>query len=127
MGAVTHDRSGTRRRGIWATPTGDARTASVAVFITFFLSGFNFSGWAARLPAVRDALGFSPNKMGVLLLLAAIGSLLALPMSGVVVQWLGARRTVQVSAGLNTAGRPTTGPPHRTSAARAASRSRPAG
>jgi len=104
MGAVTHDRSGTRRRGIWATPTGDARTASVAVFITFFLSGFNFSGWAARLPAVRDALGFSPNKMGVLLLLAAIGSLLALPMSGVVVQWLGARRTVQVSAGLNTAG-----------------------
>jgi len=104
MGAVTHDRSGTRRRGIWATPTGDARTASVAVFITFFLSGFNFAGWAARLPAVRDALGFSPNKMGVLLLLAAIGSLLALPMSGVVVQWLGARRTVQVSAGLNTAG-----------------------
>jgi len=104
MGAVTHDRSGTRRRGIWATPTGDARTASVAVFITFFLSGFNFSGWAARLPAVRDALDFSPNQMGVLLLLAAIGSLLALPMSGVVVQWLGARRTVQVSAGLNTAG-----------------------
>lgn len=104
MGAVADDRSGTRRRGIWATPTGDARTASVAVFITFFLSGFNFAGWAARLPAVRDALGFSPNEMGVLLLLAAIGSLLALPMSGVVVQWLGARRTVQVSAGLNTAG-----------------------
>lgn len=104
MGAVTDDRSSTRRRGIWATPTGDARTASVAVFITFFLSGFNFSGWAARLPAVRDALDFSPNQMGVLLLLAAIGSLLALPMSGVVVQWLGARRTVQVSAGLNTAG-----------------------
>src|SRR5665647_2980670 len=104
MGAVTDDRSGTRRRGIWATPTGDARTASVAVFITFFLSGFNFAGWAARLPAVRDALDFSPNEMGVLLLVAAIGSLLALPMSGVVVQWLGARRTVQVSAGLNTAG-----------------------
>jgi len=101
---VTDARSSTRRRGIWATPTGDARTASVAVFITFFLSGFNFSGWAARLPAVRDALDFSPNQMGVLLLLAAIGSLLALPMSGVVVQWLGARRTVQVSAGLNTAG-----------------------
>lgn len=81
-----------------------ARAASVAVFVTFALSGFNFSGWAARLPAVRDALDFSPNQMGVLLLVAALFSLAALPLSGWVVQLLGARHTVQISASMNTGG-----------------------
>lgn len=91
-------------RAVWAAPTGAPGPASVAVFATFFLSGFNFSGWAARLPAVRDALDFSPNQMGVLLLVGAFGSLGSLPLSGVVVERLGARRTVEVSAGLNTGG-----------------------
>ena len=81
-----------------------AGAASAAVFVTFLLSGFNFSGWAARLPAVRDALDLSPNQMGVLLLVAALFSLAALPLSGWVVQLLGARRTVQISASMNSSG-----------------------
>ena len=90
---------GGRARGIDA-----ARAASIAVFVTFLLSGFNFAGWAARLPAVRDALQLSPNEMGLLLLFGAVFSLTALPLSGWVVQLLGARRTVQISASLNTGG-----------------------
>jgi MFS family permease len=85
-------------------PGGVAGAASVAVFVTFLLSGFNFAGWAARLPAVRDALEFSPNQMGLLLLVGAGFSLVALPLSGWVVQLLGARRTVQISASLNSGG-----------------------
>jgi len=80
------------------------RTAAVAVFITFALNGFNFASWAARLPAVRDALGMRPEQVGLLLLVASIGALSALPLSGVVVQRLGARRTIVTFAVVNTAG-----------------------
>jgi len=91
-------------RALWGRPVGSPGPASTAVFMTFLLSGFNFSSWATRLPAVRDALDFSPNQMGLLLLVGAFGSLLSLPLSGVVVQRLGARRTVELSAALNTGG-----------------------
>ncbi|WP_250443886.1 MFS transporter [Actinotalea sp. C106] len=78
--------------------------ASAAVFATFVLNGFNFANWAARLPAVRDQLELRPNEMGVLLLLGAIGSLAALPLSGLVVQRLGARRTILTFAVINVVG-----------------------
>lgn len=80
------------------------RTAAVAVFVTFALNGFNFASWAARLPAVRDALDMRPEQVGLLLLMASIGALSALPLSGVVVQRLGARRTIVTFAAVNTAG-----------------------
>ncbi|WP_028045090.1 MFS transporter [Cellulomonas sp. URHE0023] len=78
--------------------------ASVAVFVVFFLNGFNFATWAARLPAIRDGLDFSPAQMGALLLVGAVGSLVALPLSGMVVERLGARRTVFAFAVLNAVG-----------------------
>lgn len=87
-----------------AHPGKSPRAAAVAVFMSFVLNGFNLAGWAARLPTVRDELGLSPNQLGFLLLLGATGSLVALPASGIVVQRLGARRTVQVFATLNVTG-----------------------
>ena len=80
------------------------RTAAVAVFVTFALNGFNFASWAARLPAVRDALEMRPEQVGLLLLVASIGALSALPLSGLVVQRLGARRTIVTFAAVNTTG-----------------------
>ena len=80
-----------------AVPAAGVRRASWAVFAVFFLSGFAFSGWASRLPTVRDALDLTPAQMGVLLLALAAGSVIALPLSGIVVQRLGATRTVQVA------------------------------
>lgn len=78
--------------------------ASIAVFVVFFLNGFNFASWAARLPAIRDGLGFDPAQMGLLLLVGAVGSLVALPLSGMVIERLGARRTVLAFAILNASG-----------------------
>lgn len=80
------------------------QAATWAVFAVFFLNGFNFASWASRLPAVRDALGLSEGSMGFLLLFAAVGSLLALPLAGMVVQRLGASRAVLLFAAVNTAG-----------------------
>lgn len=78
--------------------------ASLAVFVTFLLNGFNFASWAARLPAVRDGLDLRPEQIGLLLLVGSIGSLVALPLSGMVVQRLGARRTILIFATVNAAG-----------------------
>lgn len=85
-------------------PSREVRRASTAVFVVFLLSGVNFASWAARLPAVRDALGLTPDRMGVLLLIGAFGSLLALPLSGMVVERIGARSTVLGFAVVNGAG-----------------------
>lgn len=80
------------------------RAATVAVVVVFVLNGFNFASWASRLPAVRDALELRPNELGLLLLVGAVGSLVSLPLSGLVVQRLGAQRTVVLFASLNVAG-----------------------
>lgn len=78
--------------------------AAWAVFAIFVLNGFNFASWASRLPTTRTMLGFSEAQMGVLLLMAAIGSVVALPLSGWITSRLGARRTIVVFALVNSAG-----------------------
>jgi MFS family permease len=80
------------------------RRASAAVFVVFVLSGFNFASWAARLPAIRDGLGYSPARMGLLLLVGSVGSLLALPLAGIVAERFGTRRAVLYFAVLNALG-----------------------
>lgn len=82
----------------------EVRLASAAVFTVFLLAGWNFASWASRLPAVRDALDLTPDRMGLLLLVGSFGSLLALPLSGIVVERLGARRTVLGFGVLNAVG-----------------------
>ncbi|GAB3160037.1 MFS transporter [Myceligenerans halotolerans] len=78
--------------------------ASRAVFVVFAASGFAFASWAARLPAVRDLLDLSEYQMGLLLLTAAIGSVAAIPLSGLIVQRIGTARTVLVFAVVMTSG-----------------------
>ena len=90
--------------GAPVTEQRTVRAASFAVFAVFFLNGFNFATWASRLPAVRDGLEFSQAQMGLLLLVIAVGSLAALPLAGMVVERLGARRTVGTFALLNALG-----------------------
>ncbi|WP_169164424.1 MFS transporter [Cellulomonas taurus] len=80
------------------------RAASFAVFAVFVLNGANFSSWAARLPAVRDGLDLQPAQMGLLLLIGSLGSIVALPLSGLIVTRLGAARTVLTFALVNACG-----------------------
>ncbi len=96
------------RPGTVAAPTGRSadqlRRAVLAVMVTFALNGSAFAGWAARLPRVRDALDLRPEQLGLLLIVGAAGALVAMPMSGLVVQRLGTRRTILVFAAVNGVG-----------------------
>ncbi|MFL6027827.1 MAG: MFS transporter [Friedmanniella sp.] len=74
--------------------TGQVLAAQRATYVAFIGSGFGFASWASRIPQVRDSLHASPSTLGLVLLSVALGSLIALPLAGVVVTRLGAARTI---------------------------------
>jgi len=69
-------------------------SARTAVLATFFLNGFAFATWASRIPAARRALDLGPAQLGLLLLAASVGAVIALPSTGSTLQRFGARRMV---------------------------------
>lgn len=85
-------------------PDAVLRRATHSVYLVFFLIGFVFANWASRMPAIRDALEFSPAQMGRLLLVAAVGSIVALAISGAVVQRIGGPKTITVFGSLMCVG-----------------------
>ena len=84
------------------------RRAKYAVYAVFILNGFAFASWASRIPQVRDGLELNPQQLGLVLLAIAIGSLISMPLAGVVISRLGAAWTIRamsliLAAGLTTA------------------------
>ena len=59
-----------------------ARKAMYAVYAVFILNGFMFATWASRIPQVRDGLELNPQRLGLVLLAIAIGSLISMPLAG---------------------------------------------
>jgi MFS family permease len=74
----------------------EVRAARRAVFIAFIASGFSFASWVSRIPDVRDQLRASPSTLGLVLLAVAAGSLIAMPLAGMVVTKIGAARSVAI-------------------------------
>lgn len=70
----------------------------LAVASVFFLHGLCFSSWAARIPDIQLKLSLSEAALGGLLLVMPIGSLVSMPITGIVVNKLGSRRVVFISA-----------------------------
>ncbi len=76
----------------------DSWMARLAVLAVFFLNGFGFASWVVRIPAVQEKLGLGEGLLGVALLGAAIGSLVAMPLAGWMVSRVGSRPVVGVTA-----------------------------
>ena len=81
-------------------PRGEVPAAVRATYAAFISTGIAFASWAARIPQVKDRLGLSPSGLGLVLLAAAAGSVIALPLSGPVVTRFGSRRTVATMSAL---------------------------
>jgi MFS family permease len=79
-------------------------TATRATYVAFIGSGFAFANWASRIPQVRDRLHLSPADLGLMLLSIAAGSLVALPLAGLIVAHLSSRRTVALMAAILAVG-----------------------
>jgi MFS family permease len=84
--------------------TAAVERAKIAVAVVFGACGLSFASWAARVPAIRDALGLTPGRVGLLLLSVSVGTAVALPFSGLVVNRLGPARTVAISTAVGALG-----------------------
>ncbi|HET7479936.1 MAG TPA: MFS transporter [Rubrobacteraceae bacterium] len=74
------------------------RAARLSVLAVFFLNGLAVASWFVRIPAVRDNLGLSEGLLGVALLGAAVGAMVAMPLAGALTSRFGSRRVVGVTA-----------------------------
>jgi MFS family permease len=83
------------------TATGRALRS---VFVVFTVPGLVIASLLSRVPQLRDLLHLDPGELGVVLLMTAIGSLLALPASGTVVHRFGPRRTVAIMSVVSLTG-----------------------
>ena len=65
-----------------------------AVTAVFFLNGLVFSSWYARLPDIQDRLDIGTGELGLALLGAPVGLLIAQPLTGALAASIGSRRLV---------------------------------
>ncbi len=72
------------------------RAAMIATYSIFGLNGLVFASWAARIPAASDTLGLGAGQIGGLLLVGAVGSVLSLPLAGIIAARLGTGNTVRI-------------------------------
>jgi MFS family permease len=83
---------------------GQVLAARTSVYAVFAVNGLLLSTLLARVPAIRADLGLTPQELGLTLLAASTGSVLALPTAGSLVQRLGVRPVVLAAALLGAAG-----------------------
>lgn len=67
-----------------------------ATYAIFGLNGLVFASWAARIPAASTTLGLASGQMGALLLVGAVGSVLSLPLAGIIAARFGTANTVRI-------------------------------
>jgi MFS family permease len=74
-----------------------ATRARAAVTAVFFLNGTVFVSWYARLPDIQDELDIGTGALGVALLGAPVGLLVAQPLAGALAASIGSRPLVAAS------------------------------
>ncbi len=84
---------------MFSSPVGPAlRVPRFAVLGVFFTNGVVIGTWVVRIPAIQQRLGLSEGLLGVALLGAAVGALVAMPLVGALVSRFGSRRVVGTTA-----------------------------
>lgn len=73
------------------------RATRIAVSALFFLTGLCFSSWASRIPDIQQALGLNDAGLGSLLLALPVGSLISLPVAGILVSKYGSRQVLLIA------------------------------
>mgnify|MGYP003377436036 CR=1 FL=1 len=69
-------------------------------YLAFFAAGLALTSWSSRIPTIKDQLGLTPGRLSTVLLGFAIGSMIGLPVSGMVIRRFGTRGAVGGGAAL---------------------------
>ncbi len=78
--------------------------ASRSVSVVFIFAGVSLATFLSRVPQIRDLLTLTPGQLGRVLLMTAVGSVISLPLSGMVVARFGTRRTVAFMSAVTVVG-----------------------
>jgi MFS family permease len=70
----------------------------LAINIIFFINGFLFSNWAARIPRLQSDFALDNRMLGFVLLASAIGSLIAMPFTGWMISRAGSKQITKWAA-----------------------------
>jgi MFS family permease len=73
--------------------TSRTRLARLAIGWVFFANGAALGSWVPHIPDAKHALGLTDGLLGLALLGMAVGSLVGLPLSGVLTARFGSRKT----------------------------------
>lgn len=79
-------------------PVIPGRLEQMSTRIAFFIAGFGIAAWAPLVPYAKARAGLDEGTLGLLLLCLGVGSILAMPMAGMLATRFGCRRVV--SAGV---------------------------
>ena len=80
-----------------AAPASADRWPRLAVIAVFFVHGFLFASWTAHIPQLQRHLGLSDGRLGLALLGAPIGSVLAMVVAARLLPIVGSRPMVRLA------------------------------
>ncbi|MCF9046884.1 MFS transporter [Acinetobacter nectaris] len=69
-----------------------------ATRLSFFNLGFAMASWAPLIPFVKQRLGLDHEDLGMLILCIGIGSMLAMPLAGMLIQRVGCRFIISIAS-----------------------------
>jgi len=70
------------------------RLEQMSTRIAFFIAGFGIAAWAPLVPYAKARAGLDEGTLGLLLLSLGVGSILAMPLAGVLATRFGCRRVL---------------------------------
>lgn len=101
MSDVSHreERGATAAGSLHATahaPTG--RREQMATRAIFLAVGFAMAAWAPLVPFAKARLGVGEGTLGLLLLCLGLGSIIAMPVTGILASRFGCRKVISIAA-----------------------------
>jgi MFS family permease len=81
----------------------ELRWSRFAIGGYFFILGTAFAVWGVRLPAIKETLHLSDGQLGLALFAMPAGSVLTLPVSGLIADRFGLARVLRLAGALNPA------------------------
>ncbi len=75
-------------------PLGPGRLEQMSTRIAFFIAGFGLAAWAPLVPYAKARAGLDEATLGLLLLCLGAGSILAMPIAGILATRFGCRRVL---------------------------------
>jgi MFS family permease len=78
--------------------THSPRTARIAIAVFFFISGFTFSTWASRIPAIQQEMHLDEAQLGAVLFALPAGLMGMLPVTGFLLRRFSSRNVMLAGA-----------------------------